>query len=652
MARIGYAGKEYKVGRGNPVLLGATITGETMNMAIVAPSCTTCNLVFSNRSNREEKVILPIPQEYCVGDVWSIELVGFPYQEFDYYYEMDGKRVLDPYARRIVGREKWGVPLEQAKDSLYCSFLLEDFDWGQDKPLQIPYRDLVLYKMHMRGFTKHTSSGCKKQAGTYEGAIQKIPYLKELGINAVLLMPVYEFNEILVDPCYENCYAWEKEKPREVHYINIGTDAKSEYLNDSFLYNKTGPMQVQNRIPYRLNYWGYGTDNFYFAPKASYSSNPSQAEKGLKTLIRELHKASIEVVLEFSFSNDIPKKMVLDCLYYWFFEFHIDGFSLNGDVSLTGLLSNDPILSKTKLFATTWFGNECKKEFCNIAEYNDGFLVDARRFLKGDEEQVGAFSSRLRKNLKTCKTINYITNHNGFTLMDLVSYDLKHNEKNGEDNKDGTDYNYSWNCGVEGKTSRKKIRQLRIQQMKNALVMLFLSQGTPMIVMGDEFGNSQLGNNNAYCQDNAVSWLNWTQRKEYKEIEEFLRTLITMRSTYGVFSRENEFQMMDYLSCGSPDLSFHGTKAWYPDYSFYSRVFGVMYCGEYVEDCEKEKDSFYIAYNMHWIKHKFDLPSLKSTNKWEVFLCTAVDYNTNHIEKERIVEVPPRSILILKSMKR
>ncbi|WP_167957372.1 alpha-amylase family glycosyl hydrolase [Anaerosporobacter faecicola] len=647
---------QLRVSKGTPLPLGATKVGEKINFSIASPCCEECKLVLLHKKSHKKKQEIIIPEDYRVGEIYSVTLEGLPYEEYDYVYEIDGKIVVDPYSTIIRGKEKWGNHSHLLSPyGIRSGLSFEEFPWMEEQTLEIPYEKLILYKLHVRGFTKHRSSGVGKAAGTYQGVIQKIPYLKELGVNSVLLMPIIEFEEILVEENYVrspgNVLG---RQDAEYAFVNI---AKEDLYRKEML-SETYPMDNMQetekiRIPYRLNYWGYSKNNYYFAPKASYASNPSCAAKELKEMVQAFHKEGMEVLMEFNFTEDVTQQMILDCLHYWYFTYHIDGFSVNKNVVLTRLIIEDPILSRTKFLATAWeeqylAGNP--KRYRNLAEYNDGFLVDARRFLKSDEEQVNAFAYRVRRNSEKYGVINYITNNNGFTLLDLVSYDVKHNQCNGEENKDGTDYNYSWNCGTEGKTSKKKIKELRSKQIRNALVMLLLSQGTPMLLMGDEMGNSQNGNNNAYCQDNATSWLNWNLRKQNEEIEAFIKKLIAIRRTYGVFGKAEEYRMMDYRSCGCPDLSFHGTKAWYPDFSYYSRIFGVMYNGAYVsEETDKAKNSFYIAYNMHWEKHEFALPRLPMGQVWKCYMHTSIVQKEEMLETERTVMVEPRSIVILRS---
>jgi glycogen operon protein len=349
-------------------------------------------------------------------------------------------------------------------------------------------------------------------------------------------------------------------------------------------------------------------------------------------------------------------------------EYHIDGFKINSNVAPSVMIATDPILCDTKFLTESWkvdtiYSKEFKPANKTLAEINEGFANDVRRFLKGDEEQLGNFVYRFKRNDEKNAVINYVTNQNGFTLNDVYSYDVKHNEENGEMNRDGSNYNYSWNCGVEGATRKTKILALRKKMMKNAMAAMLLSQGTPMILAGDEVCHTQEGNNNAYCQDNHISWINWSMTKVKKEMLDFVKEVIELRKKHPVLHLDNEFKLMDYISCGYPDMSYHGTKAWYPDFSNYSRVLGILISGDYAvpfpnnpetmslaeryKKTRKEKDSyFYLAYNMHWEKHDYELPRLPKGYVWKVVIDTSKDDNKNQ-KVDRVLTVDDRSIVVL-----
>ena len=412
----------------------------------------------------------------------------------------------------------------------------------------------------------------------------------------------------------------------------------------------------------RINYWGYSPKAYYFAPKASYAASDNPVQE-LKELIKELHRNGIELVLEFYFPKGTKASLVLNCIRYWVVEYHIDGVHINRDGAPVEALAQDPLLSHTKIFSESFALDEIYEEkavpaFRNLAEYNDGFMLDGRRFLKGDEGQLAAFTWRTRRSPARHGVINYMANHNGFTLMDLVSYDEKHNEANGEANRDGSNVNYSWNCGEEGPSRKKRLLKLRMQQLRNAFAILLLSQGTPLIYAGDERGNSQSGNNNAWCQDNEISWIPWKTGKTETGLLAYVKGLIAFRKAHPVFRQSRELQMMDYLSCGYPDVSYHGKQAWFADFENYSRSVGILYAGSYVEAGTEEKgkdDFFYVAYNMHWMPHEYALPGLPGEALWRVAVDTGIEgadsiYQEGQepvLEDQRMITVPERTIMVL-----
>ena len=577
---------------------------------------------------------IPFDPKYRMGDVWELALDRTDFASFEYNFMIDGKIVTDPHARIITGREKW-ADRKRAGKPVHGRVLSEEFDWEDDVNPETPYADTILYKLHVRGFTAHASSGVSAR-GTYAGVVEKIPYLKDLGITAVELMPVTEFDEIMMSVSGSGFH-----------------DAKPE---------PTG----------YLNYWGYGPSYLYAVKSAYASHGEMSAECEFKTLVKELHKAGIECIPEIYFTGKELPGEILSVLRYWAEEYHVDGFHLSGFPDLS-LAAEDPFLRRTKLFAENW--NEVMNrrpkqgyitpgdgvvsvEEKNLAEYNMQFMEDMRRFLKGDEGMLSAFELRNRRNPMEYAVINYMANTNGFTLMDTVSYDRKHNEKNGEENRDGSDYNYSWNCGAEGPTRKKKIVELRKQLLKNAYLLLFLSQGVPLLMAGDEFGNSQDGNNNAYCQDNAVSWLNWKLLETHKDQVDFVKRLIAFRKAHKMFHMDREPRIMDYKSCGRPDVSYHGENAWKPEFENFRRQFGILYWGAYAKRSDGSDDAnFYVAYNMHWEPHMFGLPHLPKGARWRVICSTAdpdvedipADGTGETLKNQMMLAVPPRGIMILES---
>lgn len=580
----------------------------------VAAKGEACQVLFFNIGEEEPFQSLPFPVEFRMGDVWTMTVLGDDFTNLEYCFEIDGKLFADPYGRVFRGREVWG-DLEGPLTPLKTPVIVTEFDWEDDRLPQIPYEECIFYRLHGRGFTKHSSSKVKDK-GTFQGIQEKIPYLKELGVTTVELMPVNEFSEIVM-PEYVGGNPYGVDKP-------------------------TG----------RLNYWGYGP-GYLFAPKASYASGQDKDPvREFKSLVKAFHKEGMELVVELYFTGKESPGSALDAVRFWVQEFHVDGIHLVGYPPFE-LIGKDPYLSRIKLLAGAW-DLEDRGEGKHLGEYNDSFLVDMRRVLKGDEDQMKNLVLRTRRNPAEQGVIHYMANTNGFTMMDMVSYDTKHNQENGENNQDGNSYNYSWNCGVEGPTRRKKVVDLRKKQLRNAFLLLFLSQGTPLIMAGDEFGNSQTGNNNAYCQDNDISWLNWNLLKTNGYLFEFVRNVIAFRKAHPVFHMPTEPKNMDYLSCGFPDVSYHGVRAWCPEFENYRRQLGIFYWGKYGRRSDGTVDhNFYVAYNMHWEPHQFDLPNLPKEERWHVVFHTDKDEingmyprGEEPLAEGRRYLIPPRTIVV------
>ncbi len=595
--------------RGNPLILGATVLGEAVNFAFTAKLNSNCELVLYEKGKTNEALRIPFENAQVIGNVFAMKVIGLDYKKYDYNFSIDGRIVTDAYAKALSGKENWGVkPVD-----IRASIVSDDFDWEGDAPLNTPFEDTIMYRLHVRGFTKHSSSKVKHK-GTYLGIVDKIPHLVDLGITMVELMPAYEFNEVPVET-----------KPDSPYYSVIKQDT--------------------------INFWGY-TGGYTFSPKASFAfSNKSGGEvEEFKYMVKELHKAGIEVSMEFFFPEGTNPTLIIDCLHHWIMNYHIDGIHINCEDAVMKMVQTDNLLSRTKIFTYTFpvdtdFYN-ARGEYKNLANFNDDFMVSARRFLKGDEDMLGTISYKIKANPSGVAMVNYVANHNTFTLFDLVSYDKKYNEANGEANADGAVYNYSWNCGVEGVTRKKKVLDLRRKQIKNALSMVLLSQGVPMIYSGDEMCNSQQGNNNPYCQDNEISWVEWNTNAMAKDVLSFVKETIKFRKSHTVLHTPTEPRMMDYKGCGLPDMSYHGTKAWYPDFSNFNRHFSAMYCGKYAECFGHEAENdIYIAYNMHWNQQAFGIPSPRSGMRWEVMYTTDM-YAKIQIEN-RIFLAPPRSVTVL-----
>ena len=607
----------YNIKTGHPFPMGVTRETDGVNISVQAPETAEVKLlVYENRGYTKRKLIaeLLFPETGRTGKLICMKVEGLP-QEFAYNFQIGGRIVTDSYARYILGREQFGKPAKQEN----CALCYRDaFDWEGDRPLALAMEDTILYRLHVRGFTKHASSEVKAR-GTFAGVKEKIPYLRELGITMLELLPAYEFDELPMS------------HPQSL------------------------PEEQQPSA--RINYWGYG-NAFYFAPKASYSEK-KEAYTELKELVKELHRNGIELCMEFYFVPGTRKDFILECLRYWVMEYHIDGFHVNADVAPMQLIAEDPLLSSTKLFGTWWGDTEPaghEREKKHLAEFHDGFMVDARRFIKGDEDLLQSLLHRMNLNPRGHSVVNYIANHDSLTLHDSVTYEKKHNEKNGENNRDGNPYNYSWNCGEEGETRRKKVVERREKQVRNALMLVFLSQGVPMLLAGDEFGRTKGGNSNAWCQDNEISWINWKLSQSRAALLAFTKALIAFRREHRIFHMPEQLKYMDYGKNGYPDVSYHGSRAWYPDLDAYSRHVGIMYCGEYAKYAQAEPESFYyVALNSHWEEHTLALPNLPKGKSWYELVSTET-CKDGFLQEKRLLDnqkeypVSPRSCAILVGM--
>ena len=559
-----------KVVQGAPLPLGVSRQKEALNFAVEVKEGKQCTLLLYKCGENVPMEKIPMKEEAGTGTVRCVMLSDLPAQVCEYNYEIDGKIVTDPYAKGIAGRERWNDQVDFTPHQVRGKIpQKEEYPWEDDCPLRIPEEDVIAYSLHVRGFTRHSSSKVKKK-GTFRGVMEKLPYLKELGINQIQCMPVYEFEE----------------RGRKV------------------------------------NYWGYG-EGFFFAPKASYAAD-HDAQKELKELVKTCHREGIEVVLDFPFTAQTRFQIVEDCLRYYVMEYHIDGFLLNPYQVPVEFLRRDPVLSGTKLLIK-----------------DESFQNTMRRFLKGDEGMIASVAEQFRRKTSVSGSCNYITNHTGFTLEDLVSYDAKHNEANGEQNQDGPDYNYSWNCGVEGKTRKKQIVKLRQGQKRNAMFLLMTAQGTPCLLAGDEFGNSQGGNNNVYCQDNETGWVDWSRLGREKSFFHYVKELITFRKKHGILHQKEALTGTDRSGSGIPDISYHGEAAWQIQQEASSRQLGILYSGS-----PKKESNCFLVYNMHWIAHSFALPALPKDQAWYQVMSTEEGFYEQPllIEGKRSIILEGRSV--------
>lgn len=693
--------------RGTALPFGSTVTTEGINFSIYSQHATGVTLVLFAHAHRLPIAEINLSEDHHkTGDVWHICVAGLDPQTSRYGYKMDmqpnpnpeiyrydpDRILLDPYARALSGAAEWGImythrgddPTERMTVRNRRGLIQEPpFDWEEDRHPKIPMAETVIYELHVRGYTIDESSGVQNK-GTYLGLTEKIPYLKSLGVTAVELLPVYEFEE---------------------------TDT-------NFRDPKTGkPL---------LNFWGYHPISF-FAPKASYAVNGRNANEitEFKQMVKAFHAEGIEVLLDVVFNhtaegdehghtfnfrgidnpayyiidqengayqnysgcgntvncnNPVVRDLIIDALRYWVTDMHVDGFRFdlasilgrdkNGNLlarpPLIEHIAHDPILAHTKLIAEAWdaAGLYQVGSFPSCgrwAEWNGVFRDDIRAYVKGDANKVPALAQRIMGSpdlyAKSGRTpfhsINFITSHDGFTLRDLVSYDQKHNERNGEKGRDGDNHNLSWNCGAEGPSDDPDIENLRLRQQKNFLFLLLISDGVPMLLAGDEFGRTQQGNNNAYCQDNKTSWVDWNLLEQNRALLRFVQQMIRFRKTHKLL----KFQTFFAHDGDEADIEirFHGVKADRPDWSHFSRTLGIQVKALRPKSAkgEAQEVDLFIFSNAHWEDHTVALPALPKGLHWYRHIDTARESPEDILEKpvrlehQKYINVSARSNIVL-----
>lgn len=655
----------YRISLGHPVPFGATILPDGVNFSIYSQYATDCTLVLFRPTEAQPFAEIPFPKECRIGFVFAMMVYDLDWQNVEYGYRMDGPRdttqghrfdpdfvLLDPYAKSITGRGVWKQRVELDTPMKHRGRIVpSNFDWGEDRPLYHPIEDLVIYEMHVRSFTQHPTSGVRNP-GTYAGLVEKIPYLQELGINAVELMPIFDFDE------FEN----------------------------SRISPLTGELLV--------NYWGYSTVGF-FAPKAGFAAAGERKEEinEFKWMVKSLHEAGIEVILDvvynhtaegnengptisfrgidnrnyyvltpegyyynfsgtgntFNCNHPAVIEFIVDSLRYWVTEYHIDGFRFDlaailaraedgsplADPPLLKTIAHDPVLGRTKLIAEPWDAGGLYyvgsfPAYGRWTEWNGKYRDSMRRFLKGDEAPIDEVLQRLSGSRDLylergpIVSVNFFTAHDGFTLYDLVSYNEKHNEANGEDNQDGHNYNDSWNCGVEGETDDPAVNALRLRQMKNAMAMLLVSQGVPMFLIGDEVARTQKGNNNTYCQDNELSYFDWSQVETNAELYRFVRGMIHFRHHHPVLRHGWHLRYEDYSGVGQADMTWYSLEALKGDAQDEKLTVAFMLGGHYAKGGLVKDNDIYVAINMHWESQYFKLPKLPKKTAWHVFANTGM----------------------------
>lgn len=623
---------KFNICTGKYETFGVTKDKDILSFSLQAGEDANCNLLLYAKET--EKALetepigrIPMIQDETYPTVYTVGLQNFNWEEYHYNFEIDGVETVDPYAKKVIGREIWAeesrkpreeqtekfvpekIKKQQEKEKetkrrkIKSGFYFSEFNWKNDKSPRIKKEDMVMYKLHARGF----SMGMKTestQKGTFEMIERKLDYLKELGITSLLFLPIYEFEEFLL---------LDKDK-REEHPVNM------------------------------LNYWGYTTGN-YFAPKASYLGKENNPDI-LKRLIYKTHELHMEFMVEFYFDKKVNPHLIIDAMRYWKKEYHVDGFRIIGEYGVAELLAKDSLLSGCKLFYEG-FSEELASAKWRLGPelytYNDAFMYQVRRLLNHQGGNIYEFSCQMKRQQEYQGFVNFVAENNGFTLWDVFSYGRKHNEENGEDNRDGNDWNYNSNCGQEGTTKRRDIIRQREQKVKNGLAATVFSQGVPMIWMGDECGNTQNGNNNAYCQDNEIGWKDWKNTKFSREMTAYLKELLKLRKAYPILHRSEPYQMMDYENRGYPDLSYHGEDGWQVDFERNRGFIGMFYCGAY-----GGKEHLYLGYNFQNEPQKMALPREVS---WNVVFSTGKD----EIEKEKVtgeIVVEANTILLLTGKER
>ncbi len=667
---------EYKLRYGHPLPFGVSLVPGGINFSIYSAHATDCTLVLFERGETEPFAEIPFPPEFRIGHVWAMIVYEIDETQIEYGYRFGGPYdpqtghrydrshiLLDPFARAISGREVWMQPANHGVYPLRARVCDEDFDWGHDRPLRVPATDLVIYEMHVRGFTRHETSGVK-HPGTFAAIAEKIPYLKSIGVNCLELMPIFEFDEC------EN--------------------------------TRTNPTTGETLC----NYWGYSTVGFG-APKAGYAASSAtggQADE-FKQLVKDLHAAGIQVVLDVVFNHTaeggeggptlsfrgidnrtfymllpdgsyanytgcgntvncnhpVVRNFIRNSLAYWAAEFHVDGFRFDlasvmardsdgtplADPPLIEELAHAPILASCHLIAEAWDAGGLYQvghfpDYGRWMEWNGKYRDASRRFLKGDPGVVGEMVQRIlgspdlyaAAGRKPTASVNFITCHDGFTLHDLWSYNEKHNLENGEANRDGSDWNASWNCGAEGETDDPEINALRVRMQKNSLALLFLSQGVPMFTMGDECGRTQRGNNNAYCHDEPWNWFDWSLTKADRGVLRFAREMAKFRAAQPALRREEFLTGKDSVGSGYPDISWHGVKAWKPDWGFDSHSIAFLLCGRHSKAAGGPAHFLYAVFNMYHEPLTFELPVLPKRKRWFRAIDTAAEEPADIYPKE------------------
>ena len=680
-------GIRYRPGQVFP--FGASLVEGGVQFSIFSKEATSCTLVLFHHGQPEPFAELPFSPEFRIGDVYSMIVFDLNIEMTEYGYRFDGpwkpeeglrfdrnRIVLDPYAHSVSGSPVWGrKPASLPSFRHRGQIIRDDYSWEGDTPLGLPVSQMVIYEMHVRSFTAHPSSGAHYH-GTFAGITEKIPYLKKLGVNCVELMPVFAFdefeNERIVDGRQLLNY-W--------GYSTVGFFApKAGYAASASLGLEADELKAQIRHLHR-NGIQVLLDVVFNHTAEGNEAGPTISYRGIDN--RTYYMLTPDGSY-YNFSgcgntincnNPVVRNVVLDCLRYWVSAYHVDGFRFdlaailsrgqNGDPlpdpPLLDTIAHDPVLGKCILVAEAWDAAGLYQvgsfpSSGSWSEWNGRYRDCIRRFIKGDAGSTAELirriegSSDLYGSRGASASVNFVTCHDGFTLHDLVSYNQKHNEMNGEGNRDGSDDNASWNCGAEGETADPEILALRKRQMMNLLTVLLTSRGVPMILSGDEFGNTQYGNNNAYCQDNEISWLDWTGLEKNADLFDYTRRLIAFRKAHPVMTvgRCNTGPN----GTGYPELSFHGTTPWQLDWQNPGLCLAYLYAEDHRRFHTKTDQFLYILVNAHWEEHRFALPVIPSGFRWHLAFDSFSGFSADPGEEKpwddfSSVVLKPRSTVVL-----
>ena len=673
----------YRAGQVFP--FGASLLDGGVNFSVYSKDAAGCTLVLYHHSQPEPFAEIPFPESFRIGNVFTMLVFGLNIETVEYGYRFSGpwapqqgyrfnesQVVLDPYAKSVSGRTVWGK-----KDAVRSGFvhrgqiIREDYDWQGDTPLGIPLSDLVIYEMHVRSFTAHPSSGVRHPA-TFAGLTEKIPYLKKLGINCVELMPVFEFNE------FENAREVSGVQLRNYWgYSTVGFFApKAGYAASAPFGMEADELKHMIRMLH-LNGIEVILDVVFNHTAEGNEQGPTISFRGVDNRTYYLltpdgwYYNFTGCGNTMNCNNAVVRSMIRDCLRYWVSSYHVDGFRfdlasiLTRDESgvqmvappLLESLARDPVLGKTKLIAEAWDAGGLYQvgsfpSWRRWSEWNGRYRDCVRRFIKGDAWTAPELLQRISGSpdlyygKDPASSVNFVTCHDGFTLYDLVSYNEKHNAANGEENRDGSNDNYSWNCGQEGPAEDPEILDLRLRQMKNMLTLLLVSRGIPMLLSGDEFANTQYGNNNAYCQDNEVSWLDWNLLSENGNLFDYVRKLLAFRKAHPVL-RARSFDFSPN-GTGYPELSFHGLNPWELNRDAATLTVACLWAEDHRKYGTNQDAFLYLAVNAHWEDHSFRLPVIPAGFSWRT---EAASSAYGRITENGCVCVPARSVVLLAAEK-